>query len=111
MPTRFSPEGVKRDDAGCCAFACPSPSRTTTSAVPPESAPPPGPLVPGDLADRGEGGDPRDAASAVGCRPGLVQTRDRRAEVGVAGRGPHVEELVRRQLAVEDVAADQTVRL
>ena len=32
---------------------------------------------------------------------------DRRAEVGVAGRGAHVEQLVGRELAVEDVAADQ----
>ena len=39
----------------------------------------------------------------------LVQAGDRRAEVGVAGRGPHVEQLVGRQLAVEDVAADEAV--
>ena len=37
-------------------------------------------------------------------RPG-----DRRAEVGVAGRGPHVEHLVGRELAVKDVAADEAV--
>ena len=34
---------------------------------------------------------------------------DRRREVGVAGRRPHVEQLLGRELAVEDVAADQPV--
>ena len=43
------------------------------------------------------------------ARRRLVEAADRRAVVGVAGRGPHVEQLRRRELAVEDVAADQAV--
>ena len=54
-------------------------------------------------------GDAGDAAAAVRRAARLVEAGDRRAEVGVAGRGPHVEHLVGRQLAVEDVAADQPV--
>ncbi len=38
----------------------------------------------------------------------LVQAADRRAVVGVAGRRPHVEQLLGAELPVEDVAADQT---
>src|SRR5437762_3021646 len=40
---------------------------------------------------------------------GVIQAGDRRAVVGEAGRGAHVEQLLQRQLTVEDVAADQPV--
>jgi hypothetical protein len=61
-------------------------------------------------ADRPDGvvaGDAADAATAVGGGAGLVEPGDRAAVVGVAGRRAEVEELLQRQLAVEDVAADQ----
>ena len=65
--------------------------------------------------DRGLGrlpaGDAADAAAPVGGGAAVVEAGDRRAVVGVAGRGPHVEQLLGRQLAVEDVAADQAVLL
>ena len=65
------------------------------------------------------------SAARAACQPGMPQTpppawvagaavvepRDRCAVVGVAGRGPHVEQLLKRQLAVEDVAADEAVLL
>ena len=54
-------------------------------------------------------GDAADAAAGVGRRAGVVQPGDRRAVVGVARRRPHVEQLLERELAVEDVAADQAV--
>ena len=66
-------------------------------------------LVALDLAHRLEGRDAGDPAASVGGRSGLVETGDRGAEVGVAGGRAEVEQLVGRQLAVEDVAADQAV--
>src|SRR5688500_9727018 len=52
-------------------------------------------------------GDAADALAGVrGARP-VVQPSDRRSVVGVAGRRPHVEQLVHRELAVKDVPADQ----
>ena len=56
-----------------------------------------------------EAGDAGDAAAAVGRAARLVQAVDRRPEVGVTGRGSHVEELIGGELAVKDVAADQPV--
>ena len=43
------------------------------------------------------------------AEPAWYRPRDRGAEVGVAGRRAQVEQLVGRQLAVEDVAADEAV--
>ncbi len=60
-----------------------------------------------DLADAVVRRDAGDAAAGVRGAGALIQAADRRAVVRVARRRPHVEELLRRQLAVEDVAADQ----
>src|SRR5262249_56252793 len=60
----------------------------------------PGRLHPGDAAH---------AAARVGGRAGVVQPGHGGAVVRVAGGRAHVEELLQRQLAVEDVAADQAV--
>src|SRR5439155_15548786 len=54
-------------------------------------------------------GNAAHAAARVGGRAGVVQAGHGGAVVGVAGRRAHVEELLQRQLAVEDVAADQAV--
>src|SRR5918995_7533667 len=62
-----------------------------------------------DLADHVAAGNAGDPAAAVGGRPGLVEAADRGAVVGVAGGRAGVEQLAGRQLAVEDVAADQPV--
>ena len=65
------------------------------------------------VADRGAGrlhaGDAADAAAGVRRRARVVEPGDRGAVVGVARRRAHVEQLLERQLAVEDVAADQAV--
>src|SRR5690348_16419032 len=65
------------------------------------------------VRDRGPGllhaGDAADPAAGVGGRAGVVQAGHRGAVVGEAWRGPHVEQLLQGQLAVEDVAADQAV--
>src|SRR6266571_677114 len=64
------------------------------------------PVFPG-LPERLPAGDAVHAPSRVRGGRAVVQAADRRAVVGVAGGGAHVEQLVDRQLAVEDVAADQ----
>ncbi len=79
----------------------------STSSRLPARAPSRSPSIAHDLTGRVQAGDAGHAAAAVGRAARLVQARDRRAEVGVAGRGPHVEHLVGRELAVEDVAADR----
>src|SRR3954471_1023397 len=81
----------------------------TAAAVLRTSPPSAARAVAHDLARRVESGDTGDATAAVRRAARLVQPRDRRAEVGVPGRGSHVEELVGGELAVEDVAADQAV--
>src|SRR5688500_6941607 len=60
-----------------------------------------------DLAQAVAGGDRADPAAGVGRRGGLVEPAYRGAVVRVPGDGARVEELVRRQLAVEDVAPDK----
>src|SRR3954471_9572838 len=65
------------------------------------------------VADRRLRGLPtRDAAYAatrMRCGARVVEPCDRRAVVGVTGSRPHVEQLLHRQLAVEDVATDEAV--
>src|SRR5258708_37444732 len=56
-------------------------------------------------------GDAADATASVGRRAAVVQAADGSAVVGVAGSRAHVEELLKGELAVEDVAADQAVLL
>src|SRR5579875_868113 len=56
-------------------------------------------------------GNAAHPAAGVGRRTGVVEARDRCPVVGVARRGPHVEQLLERQLAVEYVAADEAVLL
>ena len=63
------------------------------------------------LAVRGSAGMPVTPPPRVRRRRALVQALDRRRVVGVAGRRTHVEQLLGRELAVEDVAADQAVVL
>ena len=53
--------------------------------------------------------DAADAAAGVRRRARVVEPGDRGAVVGIARRRAHVEQLLERQLAVEDVAADQAV--
>src|ERR687897_2660205 len=47
-------------------------------------------------------------AAGVGCRRSLVEAPDRSPVVCITGGRPHVEELLGRELAVEDVAPDET---
>ena len=65
--------------------------------------------------ERGAGGlhagDAADPAAGVRGGARVVEARDRGAVVGVPGRRAHVEQLLERELAVEDVAADQAVLL
>ncbi len=56
-----------------------------------------------------QAGDARDAPSSVRGAARLIETGDRRAEVGIAGRRAHVEHLVGREFTVEDVPADEPV--
>src|SRR3712207_1461728 len=60
-----------------------------------------------DLAQAVAGGDSADPAAGVGRRGGLVESVYRGAVVRETGDGAHVEELISRQLAVEDVAPDE----
>src|SRR5687768_16637582 len=48
-----------------------------------------------------------DTATGVGGRRGLVETPDGGTVIRVTGGRPHVEELLGRELAVEDVAPDE----
>ncbi len=75
----------------------------------PTSRPPRPPAIAHELLHGVHSGDAGDTATTVGRTARLVEAGDRRAEVGVPGRGPHVEELTGRQLTVEDVAAHQAV--
>src|SRR6476660_2988025 len=90
----------------------------TGPVFPPGTGPAPGSPAAGAASAPGVAQDlpdhvaPRDAghpAAAVRGGSGLVEAAYRGAQVGVAGGGPAVEHLPRGQLAVEDVAADQTV--
>src|SRR6188472_1844285 len=91
--------------------------RARASLKRPSSARTPAESLPDRLlvADRGLGrlpsGDAADTAAAVRGGAGVVEAGDRGAVVGVPRRGAHVEQLLGRQLAVEDVAADEPVLL
>src|ERR687889_2648627 len=63
----------------------------------------PAPVVP-DLPHAVVSRDGADSATGVGGRRGLVEAPDGGPVVCVAGGRPHVEELLGRELAVEDVA-------
>src|SRR5215210_5633811 len=66
----------------------------------------PAPVAP-DLAHAIVGRDGTDAAACVGGRRGLVEAPNGGAVVRVAGGRAHVEELLGRELAVEDVAPEE----
>src|SRR5262249_49256998 len=71
-----------------------------------------GDLAVGERGARGlPAGEAAAAAAGVRRRAAVVQAADRRPVVGVPGRRAHVEELLERELAVEDVAADEAVLL
>src|SRR5690606_2953807 len=59
-----------------------------------------------DLAGGVVAGSPGDAASRVSAGAAEVETCNRHAVIGVAQHGTRREELIQRQLAVEDVAVD-----
>src|SRR5439155_15057563 len=120
------------DESGSCASAAPaaiqtpiqsaraarrmsrSSSLSWISAFPPFLARPAAPralAVVEDLAHRMVSGDAAHTAAAVRCGTRLVEPFDRGAVVRVAGCRAHVEQLLERQLAVEDVSADQPVLL
>ena len=61
--------------------------------------------IPLNLAEGLVSGDSGDAASTVSCRAGLIETWDRGAKIRISRRGTHVEELLGRKFAVEDVPA------
>src|SRR5947209_1707248 len=63
--------------------------------------------IPDDLADHVVTGTSGHAAAGVSSAGALVQAPDRSAVIRVAWRGPHMEQLIRRQLSVKDVAPDQ----
>src|SRR6516162_5908510 len=76
----------------------------------PRSLPPPrGTAVGEDLPYHVAPGNPGDPAASVCRRAGLIEALHRRAQVRVACRRARVEHLPYRQLAMEDVAADQAV--
>src|SRR6476469_7313714 len=50
-----------------------------------------------------------DAAAGVRRGAAVVEPGDRGAVVGVSGRGTHVEQLLERELTVEDVTSHQAV--
>src|ERR1700693_6331402 len=52
-------------------------------------------------------GDAVDPSSTVRGAGPVVQASDGGAVVGISRSGPHVEQLIHRQLSVEDVATDQ----
>src|SRR5215469_18952727 len=91
-----------------------SPPRSSSASprplAQPRALPPPrGTAVGEDLPYHIAPGNPGDPASPVRPRAGLVEALHRRAQVRVARRRAGVEHLPYRQLAVEDVAADQAV--
>src|SRR5262249_60371270 len=81
--------------SGASAAACVDANRTATSKRPANAATrlrtprPESRAVVQDLARRVQAGDARDAAAAVGRAARLVETGDRRAEVGGSRRGAH----------------------
>src|SRR5438270_11777479 len=83
----------------------PAPTTTTsgTSAAPPSTA------VPEHLVGRVVPGRARDPTPGVGPRPTEVQGPDRRSIAGPPGHRSVEEQLVRRQVAVEDVPLGQPV--
>src|SRR5215217_7040958 len=66
----------------------------------------PAPVAP-DLPHTVVRRDGADATTGVGGRRGLVEAPDRGPVICVTGSRPHVEELLGRELAVEDVAPDE----
>src|SRR4029450_5202770 len=76
----------------------------------PTADPAGGPAVTGEDAPTSQvPSNPGHATTAVRRRRALVEAAERRAEIGVAGGGPQMEELIRGQLAMEDVPADEPV--
>src|SRR5215217_3997970 len=66
----------------------------------------PAPVAP-DLPHAVVSRDGADATTGVGRRGGLVEAPDRSPVVCITGGRSHVEELLGRELAVEDVAPDE----
>src|SRR5216683_7481390 len=81
--------------------------RPAAAPAPPPRCRPVGQDLAGHVAARDAG----NSATPVRRRARLVKPAQRGSEVRVACRGPGVEHLAHRQLAVEDVAADQPVLL
>src|SRR5712691_10274185 len=64
-----------------------------------------------DLAGRVAAVDTADPAARMGTRAAEIQSLDRRSIIGVAGDRSPGKELIQREVAVHDVAADQAVFL
>src|SRR5262245_25358292 len=73
--------------------------------------PPPPPPIRQDRTCRVVAGRAGDAAAGMRARAAVVEARDGAAVVGMAEHWPRPEELVKRQRAVEDIAADEPERL
>src|SRR2546423_1734348 len=64
-----------------------------------------------DLARSVAAVDAADATTGMGARAAEIEILDRRPVIRVAGHGPPAEELIEREVAMHDVAADQSVLL